>query len=106
MPVTELAQPFDMSLPAVSKHLRVLERAGLLQQERRGRERLCRLRAKPMKEAAQWLAHYQQFWTDQLDHLAAFVESSESSKRKSTRQKPKKSDRASQKKKRAKRKAM
>ena len=73
-PVTVLAEPFDMSLPAVSKHLRVLERAGLLQQERNGRVRLCRLQAAPMKEAAHWLAHYQHFWTDQLDQLAAFVD--------------------------------
>jgi len=93
-PVTELAQPFDMSLPAVSKHLRVLERAGLLRQARAGRVRLCRLEAAPMKEAARWLAHYQRFWADRLDNLAAFVEgaapedASSSAKRKTSKTNP------------------
>jgi len=96
MPVTELAQPFDMSLPAVSKHLRVLKRAGLLRQQRDGRVRLCRLQAAPMKEAARWLAHYQQFWADQLDQLAEFVEGSEITKAASKRPTRKKSERSLQ----------
>ncbi len=68
--VGELARPFDMSLPAVSKHLRVLERAGLLTQDRQGRVRLCRLRAAPMRTAADWIDRYRGFWTRQLDALA------------------------------------
>ncbi len=76
--VTELAEPFDMSLPAVSKHIRVLERAGLLEQDRLGRVRRCRLQAKPMREASEWIARYERFWTGQLDALAAYFEQSES----------------------------
>lgn len=72
--VTELAEPFDMSLPAVSKHLRVLERAGLLTQDRLGRVRRCRLQAKPMREAAAWIDRYRKFWTSQLDALAEYFE--------------------------------
>ena len=72
--VGSLARPFDMSLPAVSKHLRVLERAGMLRQDRQGRVRLCRLRADPLKAAARWIDRYSRFWTQQLDALAAFVE--------------------------------
>ena len=72
--VGRLARPFDMSLPAVSKHLRVLERAGMLRQDRQGRVRLCRLRADPLKGAARWIDRYSRFWTGQLDALAAFVE--------------------------------
>ena len=68
--VGELARPFDISLPAVSRHLRVLERAGLLTQDRQGRVRLCRLRAAPMRTAADWIDRYRGFWTRQLDALA------------------------------------
>ena len=72
--VLELAEPFDISLPAVSKHLRVLERAGLLKQEKEGRIRRCKLQAQPMKEAAQWIDKYKRFWEGQLDSLAVFLE--------------------------------
>ncbi len=72
--VGELAQPFEISLPAVSKHLRVLERAGLLTQDPQGRVRRCKLRAAPMREAAEWVQRYRRFWTRQLDALAKFVE--------------------------------
>ncbi len=72
--VGELAKPFEMSLPAVSKHLRVLERAGLLVQDPQGRVRRCKLRAAPMREAAEWVQRYRRFWTRQLDALAEFVE--------------------------------
>lgn len=75
MRVTALAAPFKMSLPAVSKHLRVLERAGLLVREKDGRVRRCTLRAAPLRNAVEWLAHYQAFWTAQLDSLAVFLES-------------------------------
>lgn len=72
--VGELAQPFEISLPAVSKHLRVLERAGLLVQDPQGRVRRCKLQAAPMREAAEWVQRYRRFWTRQLDALAKFVE--------------------------------
>ncbi|MEZ6190716.1 MAG: metalloregulator ArsR/SmtB family transcription factor [Phycisphaerales bacterium] len=74
--VGELAEPFDMSLPAISKHLRVLERAGMLNQQRDGRVRRCRLDPKPISEAAQWIEHHRKFWNQQLDALADFLESS------------------------------
>ncbi|MCG8404883.1 MAG: metalloregulator ArsR/SmtB family transcription factor [Phycisphaerales bacterium] len=70
--VTELARPFDVSLPAVSKHLRVLERAGLLTQDRQGRVRRCQLQASPMRAAAEWIECYRRFWSQQLDALAEF----------------------------------
>lgn len=72
--VTELAEPFSVSLPAISKHLRVLERAGLLKQDREGRIRRCRLEAAPMKAAAEWIERYRRFWTQQLDALAEYFE--------------------------------
>ena len=73
--VTELAQPFDMSLPAVSKHLKVLENAGLITRGREAQWRPCALEAAPMREASEWLDRYAKFWSDSLDRLAAFVES-------------------------------
>jgi DNA-binding transcriptional ArsR family regulator len=72
--VTQLAEPFDMSLPAISKHLRVLERAGLLSRERRGRARRCRLLARPMKDAAEWIARYRRFWDERFDALSVYLE--------------------------------
>jgi DNA-binding transcriptional ArsR family regulator len=71
--VGELAEPFDMSLPAVSKHLRVLERAGLVRRERISRIVRCRLQAAPMRDAAKWLDMYQRFWTERLDALDRFL---------------------------------
>jgi DNA-binding transcriptional ArsR family regulator len=72
--VSELAQPFAMSLPAVMKHLDVLSDAGLITRAKTGRTVACRLSAGPMEEAMEWLARYQRFWSEQLDRLAAFVE--------------------------------
>jgi len=74
--VGELAEPFNVSLPAISKHLRVLERAGMLTQQRDGRIRHCRLDPKPIGDAAQWIEHHRQFWNHQLDSLADFMEQS------------------------------
>lgn len=74
--VTELAKPYDMSLPAVSKHLRVLESAGLVARSKDGRVHRCRLEAAPMKSAADWIAHYRQFWEAQLDSLQRYLENS------------------------------
>src|SRR5207237_451493 len=72
--VSELAQPFAMSLPAIMKHLDVLSDAGLIAREKTGRVVACRLTAKPMEQAMDWLNRYQRFWSDTLDRLAAFVE--------------------------------
>ncbi len=71
--VTELAEPFDISLPAISKHLRVLEKAGLIKRTKHGRvHRLC-LIAEPLRNAATWIAFYQSFWDGQLDALATYL---------------------------------
>jgi DNA-binding transcriptional ArsR family regulator len=72
--VGELAAPFACSLPAISKHLRVLEEAGLVTRKKRGREQHVKLKAKPMQEAAEWISFYRRFWEDQLSALARFVE--------------------------------
>lgn len=72
--VTELAEPFDMSLPAVSRHLRVLEKAGLVRRHVEGRVHRCTLRAEPLAELQQWLSHYRPFWQQTLESLAGFVE--------------------------------
>jgi DNA-binding transcriptional ArsR family regulator len=72
--VTELAAPFAMSLPAISKHLRVLERAGLVERTKDGRVHRLRLVAQPLHEAAVWIAHYQQFWDRQLAALADYLD--------------------------------
>jgi DNA-binding transcriptional ArsR family regulator len=74
--VGELAAPYKMSLPAVSKPLRVLAYAGLVARRRDGRVHRCRLRAEPMKDAAAWIEHYRQFWEAQLDSLARYLEDS------------------------------
>jgi DNA-binding transcriptional ArsR family regulator len=74
--VSELAEPFRMSLPAVSKHLRVLERAHLLKRAKDGRVHRCRLCPAPLKDAAEWIRFYQRFWQDQFDALAEFLENS------------------------------
>ncbi|MDK1029076.1 MAG: metalloregulator ArsR/SmtB family transcription factor [Anaerolineae bacterium] len=74
VPIMELASPFNMSLPAVSKHVRVLENAGLLIRKKRGRVQYCRLNASPMRDATDWLIKYQQFWDTKLDALANFLE--------------------------------
>jgi len=71
--VSEIAAPFEISLPAISKHLSVLENAGLIINEKSGRVHYCRLLAGPMKEASDWLDFYQAFWSNQLDNLEDFV---------------------------------
>jgi len=71
--VGELAEPFAMSLPAVSKHLKVLERAGLIARRRKAQWRPCRIEAGPLKDAARWLEHYRQFWDDSLDRLDEYL---------------------------------
>lgn len=71
--VGELAEPFDMSLPAISKHLGVLEHAGLLSRERDGRFFRCLLHAERMRDAALWMERYRRFWTQQFDALEAYL---------------------------------
>jgi len=73
--VKELAAPFDMSLPAVSKHIRILESAGLLKREIDGRVHRCTLDADPLKDAAAFIEHYRRFWDGQFDALQKFLES-------------------------------
>lgn len=74
--VGDLARPFRVSRPAISKHLRVLERAGLVRRERDGRLSRCELDASPMREAADWLDRYRAFWEGRLDALQQYVERS------------------------------
>ena len=71
--VTELAAPHDMSLPAISKHLRVLERSGLIERSRDAQWRPCRLKAAPMKEAVDWLETYRRHWEESFDRLEAYL---------------------------------
>ena len=71
--VTELAKPFKMSLPAVSKHLKVLERAGLIARGREAQWRPCRLAAGPLKEVADWVEHYRRFWEESFDRLDEYL---------------------------------
>jgi DNA-binding transcriptional ArsR family regulator len=71
--VTELAQPFDMSLPAISKHVRILEQAGILVRRKTGRTFHCRLQPRPLEDATQWVERHRMFWEKQLDSLAAFL---------------------------------
>ena len=71
--MTELAKPFKMTLPAISKHLKVLEKAGLIQRTREAQWRPCRLQAAPLKTASDWLEDYRQFWEQRLDRLADYL---------------------------------
>jgi DNA-binding transcriptional ArsR family regulator len=72
--VTELAAPFEMSMPAVSKHLRVLERAGLVERGRDAQFRPCRLRAQPLETAASWIETYRRFWEESFDRLDDYLQ--------------------------------
>ncbi|MDB5394025.1 MAG: hypothetical protein JWM91_1531 [Rhodospirillales bacterium] len=71
--VTELAEPFEMSLPAISKHLKVLERAGLIARGREAQWRPCRLEAGPLKDVAAWLERYRRFWEGSFDRLDDYL---------------------------------
>src|SRR5271169_2536777 len=71
--VTELAEPFDMSLPAISKHLKVLERAGLITRSREAQWRPCRLEAAPLKDVSKWIEHYRIFWEQSIDRLEGYL---------------------------------
>src|SRR5580692_9357154 len=71
--VTQLAQPFEMSMPAISKHLKVLERAGLIARGREAQWRPCRLEAAPLKDAADWVEEYRRFWEQSFDRLDDYL---------------------------------
>jgi DNA-binding transcriptional ArsR family regulator len=73
----ELARPHNVSLPAISRHLRVLENAGLLARRKTGRIHRCRLNPRPIEDAAQWIAQYRRFWEQQFNALAKFLEENE-----------------------------
>jgi DNA-binding transcriptional ArsR family regulator len=83
--VMELAKPFRMSQPAISKHLRVLERAGLISRGRDAQRRPRRLEAKPLAEASSWLEHYRHFWEKRFQRLDALLEEMKSSEKKARR---------------------
>ena len=83
-----MADPFQMSLPAISKHLKVLERSGLIRRRVEGRVHHVTLEAGPMRNAAEWLEHYQRFWEQSLDRLGAFL--AEDVEDKGRKEKPKK----------------
>jgi DNA-binding transcriptional ArsR family regulator len=86
--VTELAAPHAMSLPAISKHLRVLEGCGLIERGRDAQWRPCRLKAAPMKEAVEWLEHYRLFWEESLDRLDDYLRQLQKPEAGATRRKP------------------
>jgi DNA-binding transcriptional ArsR family regulator len=79
--VTELTRSFSVSMPAISKHLRVLEKAGLITRERDGRLHRVRLKAEPMRAAAGWIERYRNFWEDQLDAFSNYLERQERNKK-------------------------
>ena len=85
--VTELAEPFEMSLPAISKHLKVLERAGLITRGRDAQWRPCRLRAGPLEDVADWVAHYRRFWEQRLDRLDDYLHELQGKEKKHGRKK-------------------
>src|SRR5215510_3631133 len=85
--VRELAAPFAMSLPAISKHLKVLERAGLIARSRAAQWRPCRLEAGPLKDAAAWLEHYRRFWEQSFERLEEYLRELQRQEKKHGRQK-------------------
>jgi DNA-binding transcriptional ArsR family regulator len=87
MSVTDLAGPFDMTLPAISKHLKVLHRAGLISQTREAQWRPCRLEAAPLKDASDWIEHYRQYWEESFDKLDEYLHDVQSKEKKNARKK-------------------
>jgi DNA-binding transcriptional ArsR family regulator len=85
--VTDLAEPFRMTLPAVSKHLKVLQRAGLVSQSREAQWRPCRLEAKPLKDAAAWIDHYRKYWEQSFDRLDEYLHEVQTREKKRGRKK-------------------
>jgi DNA-binding transcriptional ArsR family regulator len=91
--VTELAEPFDMSLPAVSKHLRVLERAGLIVRHREAQWRPCSIEPAPLKAVFDWTEHYRHLWEGRLDRLDSYLQQLQSKEKKSHGYKPRRKQR-------------
>jgi len=85
--VTELAKPFDMTMPAITKHLKVLERAGLISRGREAQWRPCRLEPKALKPVADWVEHYRKFWDESFDRLEAYLKEVQSATKKSSHKK-------------------
>jgi DNA-binding transcriptional ArsR family regulator len=85
--VMELAEPFDMSLPAISKHLKVLERAGLISRGRDAQRRPCRIEAARLKEATEWMERYRRFWEESFDRLDEYLHEMKKKERKNARRK-------------------
>jgi len=83
--VTQLAEPFEMSLPAISKHLKVLQKAGLIKQSREAQWRPCRLEAKPLKQAAEWIDRYREYWEESFDNLDSYLRDIQSKETKNGR---------------------
>jgi DNA-binding transcriptional ArsR family regulator len=83
--VTELAEPFDISMPAISKHLKVLERAGLIARGREAQWRPCRLEAGPLRDVAFWLDHYRRFWEESLGRLDQYLRDLQAKEKKNAR---------------------
>jgi DNA-binding transcriptional ArsR family regulator len=86
--VTELAEPHDMSLPAISKHLRVLERSGLIERTRDAQWRPCRLRAAPLKAAVDWMEQYRRHWEESFDRLEEYLKELQAKQPTATSEKP------------------
>lgn len=82
--VSELAEPHDMSLPAISKHLRVLERSGLIERGREAQWRPCRIQAAPLKEAVDWIGQYRRHWEERLDRLDDYLQELQAKRKKSS----------------------
>lgn len=83
--VTDLAKPFDMTLPAISKHLKVHQRAGLISQTREAQWRPCRLEAAPLKDASDWIEHYRRYWEESFDRLDEYLHEVQSKEKKNGR---------------------
>ena len=83
--VTELAEPFDMSMPAISKHLKVLEQAGLIARGREAQWRPCRLEPAPLKDVADWVEHYRRFWEQSFDRLDDYLRQLQAKEKKDAR---------------------
>jgi DNA-binding transcriptional ArsR family regulator len=86
--VTELAKPFEISPPAVTKHLKVLQRAGLITQGRQAQWRPCRLEAQPLRDVADWVEQYRQFWDERLDRLEDYLHELQAQEKENDSSKP------------------
>jgi DNA-binding transcriptional ArsR family regulator len=85
--VTELAEPFTMSMPAISRHLKVLEQAGLITRGREAQWRPCRLNAEPLKEVAGWVEYYRKFWEESFNRLESYLRELQQKEKKNARKK-------------------